>query len=229
MNPPAPEPVRKAAPSPGEVAPDTATYRRAQVLEATARMISERGVERTRLVDVARSANVSIGLIQHYFDSRDELLAAAFDFFNDLWTNDWEAASSTEADPPRKLATLLRLTAFEFEGWHEVQWRIWVEFWSLCNRNPALRTHYTSIYDKFRKPFRDVIVEGVETGHFSPRSSIEDVVDRLTAQIEGLRVHALLEPKRVPRERMLDLLLSEAQEQLRFSIDPSLGPGSESR
>jgi TetR/AcrR family transcriptional repressor of bet genes len=204
--------------------PERTNYRRAQVLEATVRVISERGVERTRLIDVARSANVSIGLIQHYFDTRDALLASAFDFFNDLWVRDWETASSTEADPPHKLATLLRLSAFEFEGWHEVQWRIWVEFWSLCNRNPAFRVHFSSIYDAFRKPFRDVILEGMERGDFAPRSSVEDVVDRLTAQIEGLRVHALLEPKRIPRQRMLELLLAEAQDELQFSLDASNDP-----
>jgi TetR/AcrR family transcriptional repressor of bet genes len=197
---------------------DRTNFRRAQVLEATVRVISERGVERTRLVDVARSAQVSIGLIQHYFESRDELLASSFDFFNDLWVRDWEKFSDTDADPPHKLMMLLRRCAFEFEGWHEVQWRIWVEFWSLCNRNPTLRAHYSSIYDKFRSPFREVLVEGIARGEFVPRSSVEDIVDRLTAQIEGLRVHALLEPERVSRQRMFELLLAEVEDELGFSF-----------
>jgi AcrR family transcriptional regulator len=193
--------------------------RRAQVLESTLRVISERGVERTRLADVARSANVSIGLIQHYFDSRDDLLAAAYDFFNELWLREWERVSSTAGDPPHKLGALLRFSAFEFEGWHEVHWRIWVEYWSLCNRNPAFGEHYRRIYDRFREPFREVIMEGVKSGHFVPQSPVEDVVDRITAQIEGLRVHALLEPERVSRERMLALLLTEAEEELRFGAE----------
>lgn len=208
-----------------EHAAERTNYRRAQVLEATVRTISERGVERTRLVDVARAANVSVGLIQHYFETRDELLASAFEFFNDLWVGHWETVSSAAADPVMKLVTLFRFTAFEFEGWREVQWRIWVEFWSLCNRNPGFRGQYATIYDRFRKPFRDVIVEGVEKGDFVPRSPIEDVVDRMTALIEGLRVHALLEPARVPRERMLELLLADAEEQLGFSRDPATEVG----
>ena len=192
--------------------------RRTQVLEATVRVISERGADRTRLSDVARTAKVSIGLIQHYFENRDELLVSSFDFFNDLWIRDWERASRTEADPPQKLLTLLRFSAFEFENWREVQWRIWVEFWSLCNRSPKFRANYARIYDTFRRPFRDVIEEGVARGDFSPRGSVEDVVDRLTAQIEGLRVHALLEPQRLSRERMFELLLGQVEQDLRFSL-----------
>jgi AcrR family transcriptional regulator len=203
-------------------ADERTNVRRTQVLEATVRVISERGAEGTRLSDVARAGNVSIGLIQHYFDTRDELLVSSFDFFNDLWVRDWEKASRTEADPPQKLLTLLRLSAFEFEAWREVQWRIWVEFWSLCNRNETFRASYTKIYDTFRRPFRDVITEGVTHGDFSPRNSIEDVVDRLTAQIEGLRVHALLEPSRLSRERMFALLQAQVEQDLRFSFPAGL-------
>ena len=50
------------------------------------------------------------------------------------------------------------------------------------------------------------------------RVSVEDAVDRLTAQVEGLRVHALLEPERLSRERMFDLLLGAAEQELRFSL-----------
>lgn len=198
-------------------AAERANNRRTQILEATARVISERGADRTRLADIARAAGVSIGLIQHYFSSRDELLEASFVQFND-WMRDWAAAVAAEADPPHKLSTLLRFSSFEYEGWREVQWRIWLEFWSLCIRHPRFRAQYAGIYDTFRKPFREVILEGIESGDFKPRASAEDVVDRLTAQIEGLRVHALLEPDRVSRERMFDLLLVAAEQELHFSL-----------
>ena len=160
----------------GSLAPearDRTSTRRKQVLEATVRVISERGADRTRLSDVARAANVSIGVIQHHFGTRDELLASSFDFFNDLWIRDWERASRTEADPPQKLMTLLRFSAFESKNWHEVQWRIWVEFWSLCNRNPKFRANYAQIYDAFRRPFREVVEEGLARGDFSLRGSVE--------------------------------------------------------
>lgn len=203
---------------------DRTNFRRTQVLEATVRVVSERGAQRTRLSDIARAADVSIGLIQHYFESRDDLLVSAFDFFNDVWIRDWERASSTEADPPQKLLTLLRLSAFELEGWREVQWRIWVEFWSLCNRSPKFRATYAKIYDTFRRPFHDVIVEGMNRRDFSPRTTIEDVVDRLTAQIEGLRLHALLEPERVSRDRMFSLLQAQVEQDLQFTFPDVEGP-----
>jgi AcrR family transcriptional regulator len=191
--------------------------RRIQILEATARVISERGADGTRLVDVARRVGVSIGLIQHYFLSRDDLLTEAFVYINEFWVHQWEKAASSEADPPRKLMILLRYGAFEFEDWREVQWRIWVEFWSLCNRDERFRRQYTGIYERFRQPFRAAIEEGVAAGYFTTES-VDDAVDRLTAQLDGLRIHALLEPERMPREHMFELLVRAAEQELGFSL-----------
>jgi TetR/AcrR family transcriptional repressor of bet genes len=192
--------------------------RRAQILEATARVISERGAEGTRLVDVARKAGVSIGLIQHYFNTRDELMAEAFDYFNEIWVTEWEETANAASDPPHKLVTLLRLGAFEFEAWREVQWRIWVEFWSLGDRDSKFRDQYERIYARFRSPFLETIREGVATKQFTTASP-EDAADRLTALIDGLRIHAMLEPHRMPRERMFALLVEAAQYELGFEVD----------
>lgn len=204
---------------------DLANSRRTQILEATARVVSKRGVGRTRLADVSRSAGVSIGLIQHYFKTRDALLAATFDFFNDAFTSDWEAAAREEDDPADRVLSLLRLSVFEREGWREIAWPIWIEFWSLCNRDLRFRAQYASIYQKWREPFNQAIAEGVASGQFQPTSDIEDVVDRLTAEIEGLRVRAVLEPDRMHRERMLDFLVRTVEQELNCSLQvPSAAP-----
>lgn len=159
-----------------------------------------------RLVDVARSAGVSIGLIQHYFNTRDELLHATFEAFNDAFIEEWERAARIEQDPLARVDVLLQLSSFEPKGWEGIAWPIWVEFWSICRRDPEFHPQYETIYEKWRSPFRDAIKQGVEQGRFTPRTPVEDVVDQLIAQIEGLRNAVTLEPHRMPRERMLQLL-----------------------
>ncbi|MGH7966716.1 MAG: TetR/AcrR family transcriptional regulator [Candidatus Binatia bacterium] len=206
---------------------DLTNARRSQILEATARVISRRGAERTRLVDVAHSAGVSIGLIQHYFKTRDALLAATFVFFNDAFIGDWEATAETEDDPARRLLSLLRLSVFERDAWRDIAWPIWIEFWSLCSRDKTFRNQYSSIYKKWREPFNDAIIEGMATGQFRSTSTSEDIVDRLTAQIEGLRVRALLEPERMPRVRMFESVVRTAEQELNCLLDtPAAAPVS---
>lgn len=210
----------------GEGQAGLAADRRAQILYAAAKVISERGADRARLMDVARTAGVSIGMIQHYFTARDELLAGAFEFCTELWMRDWEAAAAREPDPRQRLLALLRMSAYETEGWREVQWRIWIEFWSLCDRDPAFQAQYAGIYEKFRSPFYESIRQGIAAGQFTPSASVEDIVDRLTAQIEGLRVRALIEAERMPRERLFELLVRSAELELQTTLALSAGDGA---
>ncbi|GLZ78828.1 transcriptional regulator [Actinorhabdospora filicis] len=56
-----------------------AETRRIQVAEALLTTIAERGLARTTLTDVAATAGVSVGLVQRYFRSKDELLRFGFD------------------------------------------------------------------------------------------------------------------------------------------------------
>jgi AcrR family transcriptional regulator len=195
------------------------TARRAAILEATSRVISAKGVEGTRLSDVAEAAEISIGSIQHHFQTRDDLLTATFEWVNDASLNAWEA-TATEADARRKVHALIRFAAFEQTGSEEITWSVWIEFWALAHRNPVFRVQYEHIYSKWRAPFFKAIEEGVEQGVFRSFPSVQDVVDRLTAEIEGLRVRALLDPEGMPRERMFSLLISDAEHALNARLSP---------
>ena len=54
------------------------TDRRDDLLTAAATVMGRMGFERMRLRDVASEAGVSIGLLQHYFETREQLGREAF-------------------------------------------------------------------------------------------------------------------------------------------------------
>jgi AcrR family transcriptional regulator len=49
---------------------------RARIREAAIRLFTERGVDRTPILEIARAARVSGGLVRHHFGSKDELREA---------------------------------------------------------------------------------------------------------------------------------------------------------
>jgi hypothetical protein len=97
---------------------------------------------------------------------------------------------------------------------------VWIEFWALAHRNPVFRVQYDHIYSRWRAPFFKAIEEGVEQGVFYCFPCVKDVVDRLTSEIEGLRVRALLDPEGMPPERMFSLLISDAEHALNARLSP---------
>ena len=54
--------------------------RRNEILETTCLVVIERGFAAARVIDVAQRLGVSTGLIHYHFDSKDHLLAEAFEF-----------------------------------------------------------------------------------------------------------------------------------------------------
>lgn len=191
---------------------------RHQIVMAAVRVIAAQGVDGARLIDIARAAGVSVGNVQYYFASREDLLAETFEAVNDVSIADWEAASSSDADPPSRLTAMLRLAAFGRPGWEEIGWTIWVEFWAVSHRNERFRAQYEVIYRKWRAALVDAITDGVRQGDFTPSGSVQDSVDLLAAVIEGLAIRTLLDPTDMPAERMFELLTRSAQIELSCAL-----------
>src|SRR4029077_1692539 len=57
--------------------------RHQEILDAAARVITDRGLAETRISDIAEEAGVSPGLILYYFEAKERLLAAELTFAND--------------------------------------------------------------------------------------------------------------------------------------------------
>lgn len=60
-----------------------ADLRRAQILEATARLIARRGFHKVRVADIARACGTSTGTVHYHFPTKDHALRAALVFYAD--------------------------------------------------------------------------------------------------------------------------------------------------
>ncbi|MGX6600946.1 TetR/AcrR family transcriptional regulator [Micromonosporaceae bacterium Da 78-11] len=79
--------------------------RRTQIADALMRVAADRGLEAVSLRHVAAQAGVSAGLVQHYFATRDEMMAFAMDVVRDRGEARVAAAVARLGDdpPPRQL------------------------------------------------------------------------------------------------------------------------------
>jgi AcrR family transcriptional regulator len=193
---------------------------RDRVLRSAERLVAVRGFERVRLRDVAKEAGVSIGSLQHHFETRDGLLRETF-----LWSAGervriWATATDVEGDPWQRLTALLE-RAFDVDDF-PLRATIWIEFCAAAARDHDVKAVMSELYEQWRGPLREAIKDGVEAGLFHPLAPIEDVVDILAAQIDGLEVAAQIAPgdRRPPRLR--DLVLATAR--MALGVGPEATP-----
>jgi len=165
------------------------TQQRERILAAAEQLLVTHGVERSRLRDVAEVAGVSVGTVQHYFDTRDRLVAELFEWSAARRLDAWLEAARTAGDPWTRLTALLDASLAEPLLSRS---RIWVEFIAMA-RDEELREKLGRYYAAWRPPFREVIEEGVAAGVFHPTRPVEDIVSLFIVFADGAEVATALE------------------------------------
>jgi AcrR family transcriptional regulator len=167
--------------------PSTAHVRRPAILTAAAEVISERGVQNTRISDVAERAGTSAPGVLYWFQSKDELLAEALEFADDRFyfslTGELDALDSATA----RLTRLIELWPAEGDG----DTVLWIELWVRALRDPRLAETRERLDRRWRETLADVIREGQATGEFAGADA-DDVALLLGALMDGFAIQLVL-------------------------------------
>lgn len=84
-----------------------ASQKRQRLTAAAARVLHERGVERTTLADIANEADIPVGNVYYYFKTKDELVRAALSEHS-AHLDELTGRLEQLADPRERLAALIQ-------------------------------------------------------------------------------------------------------------------------
>ena len=190
--------------------------RRVEILEAACGVVIERGFAGTRVADVAKRLNVSNSLIHYHFDSKEALLAAAFEYYarKDLaeMERDIELGQSATAQLWRLIESYVP------EGSDDVEWMLWIDAWGEALRNPLMKSISQQLDEQSIAFLERVLRRGNETGEFrcdQPRVSAM----RITAMIDGLAVQFAAHEGVVKRKELMRTLRALAAFETGLSPD----------
>lgn len=187
-----------------------ADAQREAIMEAALRVVADRGWSAVRVKDVARSAGLSIGGVQHYFDTREELLQEALDFEIKRGARAWASAAAAveDRDPWGRITAMVeRLTNPDRFRERSV---LWFEFCVVAARDAQIRKTLAGIFDEWRAPLRAAIDDGVRAGQFTPALPVDDIVTAIVLSTEGLQMAVVLGELAGPRMRDLVLEVTSA-------------------
>lgn len=197
--------------------------RRQEILEAAARVITDRGLAETRIQDIAERCGVSPGLILYYFESKDRLLLEALTFANDKYYLA-QARDLRRLDSARdQLARLIDLSVPgllpDFERLEE--WALWIEIWVRALRDPSLAKEAEVLDQRWRRSIADIVRHGRQTGEFAEGEDPEEIGRKLGALIDGLAIQVLMNQTQVSPEHMRRMCLEVAASLIGFELEPA--------
>ncbi len=194
----------------------SAERRREAILDAALAVARRKGLAATTVRDVAAEMGSSSGLIHHYFDSMDEVLAGAFEQVAGQELAETEALLARAGDPVAVLTAFLDSYAPVAEDW---SFQLWLDAWAEAARRPALREASGRLNHAWAGLVEKAIRDGVAADLFRCEDP-KGAAWRILSIIDGLALQVVAHETIVNRSDMLEWAATAAEREL------GLAPGA---
>jgi AcrR family transcriptional regulator len=164
-----------------------ATEMRARILDGAHRAMLAGGYRGTTMPAIAAEADVSVGLLYRYFDSKEELYLAMCEGVTQAQLDELAVHLSSIADPRERLASAVRyfVESLESERWGAIVTTGWAE----ADVRPALRDMLRRRCDQIRAFAAMFLREAVTRGEIEPEVDVEELSLALTMLMDGVIGH----------------------------------------
>ncbi len=172
---------------------ETAAARRGALIEATLRSLEQYGHEGTSIRRISATAGVSIGLINHHFRSKAELIAAAYESLATALQKSLRRRARDKAGAPReRLAGFFR-ASFAPQILDPAVFKVWLVFWSMVLYSPEMRAVHDRSYRGYRSMLESLLGSLAQSGD-APRFKLRPAAIALGALLDGLWFELSLSP-----------------------------------
>ncbi|RMC35298.1 TetR/AcrR family transcriptional regulator [Paracoccus alkanivorans] len=196
----------------------TADERREALLQAALRCIVMMGIEQCSIRAIAREADVSVGLINHHYGTKEALIAAAYRHVaDDVLAQIERRVADVGGNAREKLSAFIR-ASFSPVNLDADLFRVWLAFWTLQSTSKEIAAVHKERYGAYRAVVEGLIAELQERegkSRLEPRLAAIG----LSGLLDGLWLEWCLEPETFSPEE--GIVLSEAW--VDALVAPSMG------
>lgn len=181
----------------------TKAERREQILESTWQLIARDGLAATNMRGLAAEAGYANGALAYYFDGKDDLLQAAFEYV-------LQQTLARIADATRELRGLSALRAFCGEMLPQdelkiLEARVVLPFWSSALTDAGFAELHERGLSSFRASLRKYLTQAVTLKEIPPPTSKQQhatAAETLLTIVTGVQVLGVLSPKQHTKTMM---------------------------
>jgi len=188
---------------------DQRQAKKQRIIKAAAEVMARKGYAGTVMADIAAAADIGMGTLNEYFDSKEALFFAVFRWFSQ--TTGAEARVSVSA-LGRSAGERLRLLNDTIMGaWIELRdiYALTMEFWS-ASASSQMRNRFKEVFRESYREFRAVVSallrDGIERGEFRPDLKAESIAAALVGTWDALLLQAWFDDQFDPVETSREFL-----------------------
>jgi len=171
-----------------------------------------KGLASTTVRDVAAEMGTSSGLIHHYFESMDEVLAAAFER---VAAQDLEVSvrlMAEAASPVEALRVFFRTYTPADKDW---AFQLWLDAWAEAARRPAVQATSRRLNLEWQALLERTIRRGVADGSFACQDAA-GAAWRMLSLLDGLALQVVAHGTTVTRDDVIAWSTAYGEVELRL-------------
>ncbi|MCX5993659.1 MAG: TetR/AcrR family transcriptional regulator, partial [Chloroflexi bacterium] len=142
-----------------------ASFRKRQITRAAYEIIAEKGYYNFTMMDIAKRAGVSSGLIHHYFKDKENMLVTLLREMQQNVRSSLERALERVADPQEKLGIYIDQAFGLVENEKEYIY-VTFDFLTQIKFNERMQRILSKLYRGYRETLTQILREGKEKGLF---------------------------------------------------------------
>lgn len=170
--------------------------KRASITEAAVEVFARKGFQGTSMDDVAEQAGVSKGSLYAYFQNKEDLFYATFEWFNQRTMAEGMAALQAAPTACEKLRALGRVTVESLANNLDL-YPLTLEVWAAAGSGEG-RERFAGamrhLYDEFRRLVEMIIRVGQGSGEFRADLEVPALSALLVGALDGLMLQCWLKP-----------------------------------
>lgn len=186
--------------------------RRGAILDATWRLIAERGYHAVRIADIAKVCGTSTGTVHYYFPGKHDVLTEALKHCVEHAFDRQSRELHAIDDAYQRLLKLIDMQLPKV-GPVRDEWSVWLQYWAESAIRPELRPVHNEFYARWRDAVVRIVRRGLRQGVFRDVDA-DQVALRLTALTDGLAIQVLTGSPDVTVTVMRELLVDFARREL---------------
>jgi TetR/AcrR family transcriptional regulator, transcriptional repressor of bet genes len=173
--------------------------RRQALIAATIECLKRYGHDGLSIRTISAQAGVSVGLINHHFPNKDELVAAAYRHFNGELIAGMQAAVARADDSPQARMHAFLEASFSPPNLDADVLAVWVVFWGLYRHSRLIQRVHRETYQGYVQLVRSMLADllpQAARGRRGARAALELRMAAIgfTALLDGLWLEWCLEP-----------------------------------
>ncbi|MCF7807081.1 MAG: TetR/AcrR family transcriptional regulator [Candidatus Marinimicrobia bacterium] len=175
------------------------------IIRAAIHVFARDGVERGKIADIAKEANIGKGTVYEYFNSKEQIFHAIVDTVISDMVDATQKLFAMDLSPKEKLQTFMRMNTeiiFEMDDAMLIMTEIWAQSARAIKRGDAAKTDLYDGFEKLRMLVSGVLKDGVIAEEFRDMN-FDGVTTLCLAFIDGFVYQYMLTKDEEAFERAL--------------------------